>query len=242
MFSQMQQAEVSSVEERYEKQIQAARKAGRNTTKLEKQKEKEIAAIKTKYADREFQMKVLEIVADTAVGIAKLWKNPGYPWAIPLTTLVAAQGAMQLATAKKAQQQAQKGYYEGGYTGGRRYRREAGVVHEGEFVANHEAVNNPAVTPFLDFIDRAQRNNTVGSLTMDDVRRAIGGGQTQVVAPVVNVQTDNEELREVLDANREANEQLAEQLKKPIKSYVVLTGPDGLNAQQERLDNMLKNK
>lgn len=243
LFSAMQSAEVSEVESRYDKQIEAARKAGKKTTKLEKQKEKEVAAIKSKYADREFQMKVLEIVADTAVGIAKLWKNPGYPWAIPLTALVAAQGTMQLAVAKKAQQQAKKGYYEGGFTGGRQYRKEAGVVHEGEFVANHKAVENPAILPFLNFLDQAQRNNTVGSLTMQDVSRSLGGGgSTQVVTPIVNVQTDNEELREAVTANREATEMLLDRLNYPIDAQVVLTGPDGLNAQQERLQKMLNNK
>ena len=446
LFSALQSAEVAKVESRYDKQIEAARKAGKNTTKLEKQKEKEVAAIKSKYADREFQMKVLEITADTAVGIAKLWKNPGYPWAIPLTALVAAQGAIQLATAEKAREQAQKGYYEGGFTGGhryrkevgvvhegefvanhetvanpsvrplleyidqaqksgtisqvteddvkrvvspqdrqedtsrqkkgtkryteylesrskleeirlmsnqilneqteketiskeehlrrsffnelvyaqtllsmqqayeqdttetekairtlistevdrrttyisekaeiqkmvrneavstirnnssfieetkqqqaqeagyyeggftggRRYRKEAGVVHEGEFVANHEAVQNPAIMPFLNFLDQAQRNNTVGSLTSADVSRSMGaGGSSQIVAPIVNVQTDNEELREAVEAHREATEMLLARLERPIDAQVVLTGPDGLNAQQERLNKMLNNK
>lgn len=243
LFSAMQSAEVSEVEHKYDKQIEAARKAGKNTTKLEKKKEEEVAAIKSKYADREFQMKVLQIVADTAVGIAQLWKNPGYPWAIPLTALVAAQGAMQLAVAKKAQEQAKRGYYEGGFTGGKDYQREAGVVHEGEFVANHQAVRNPNILPFLDFIDQAQRNNTVGSLTMEDISKRFGtGGVSQVVAPVVNVQTDNKELREELNRMHQVNDLLLARLQTPIKSYVVLTGPDGLKAKEAELDRMLNDK
>lgn len=243
LFSAMQSAEVSEVEHKYDKQIEAARKAGKNTTKLEKKKEEEVAAIKSKYADREFQMKVLQIVADTAVGIAQLWKNPGYPWAIPLTALVAAQGAMQLAVAKKAQEQAKRGYYEGGFTGGKDYQREAGVVHEGEFVANHQAVRNPNILPFLDFIDQAQRNNTVGSLTMEDISKRFGaGGVSQVVAPVVNVQTDNKELREELNRMHQVNDLLLVRLQTPIKSYVVLTGPDGLKAKEAELDRMLNDK
>ncbi|MBR6828760.1 MAG: hypothetical protein IKM76_11535 [Prevotella sp.] len=220
LFSAIQSAEVAKAESRYDRQIEAARKAGKDTTKLEKKKEAEVNAIKAKYADKEFQMKVLSIVADTAVGISKLWTNPGYPWAIPLTALVAAQGAMQLATAKKAQQQAQEsGYYEGGFTGGRRYRREAGVVHEGEFVANHQAVQNPAILPFLNFLDQAQRNNTVGSLTMQDVSRSMGG-PSQVVAPIVNVQTDNEELHDAIDGMLESNERLHDILSSGIHAYV----------------------
>ena len=115
------------------------------------------------------------------------------------------------------------------------------MVHEGEFVANHQAVNNPNVLPFLNFLDQAQRNNTVGSLTMQDVSRSMGG-PSQVVAPIVNVRTDNEDLREELARVRDINDMLIAQLQQPINAQVVLTGPDGLNAQQKRLKYMMKNK
>ena len=110
------------------------------------------------------------------------------------------------------------------------------MVHEGEFVANHQAVENPAILPFLNFLDQAQRNNTVGSLTAADVTRSIGGGAAvaapaPVITPIVNVQTDNEELREAVLAHREATELLLERLEQPINAQVVLTGPDGLNEQ-----------
>lgn len=215
LFNSLQQAELNKVRSRYDKQIEAARKAGKSTTKLEQKKEKEMAKIRKKYADSEFKMKVLSIIADTAVGIARTWANVGYPWAIPLTALLAAQGVMQLAIAKNAQEQAQEiGYYEGGYTGGRRYRKEAGVVHEGEFVANHQTVNNPNIRPFLDFIDLAQRNNTVGSLTAEDISRKLGSGGTAVVTPIVNVNNDNEELKDELVRNREVNEKLTDIIEK----------------------------
>lgn len=209
LYSAMQQRELSKVEARYDKQIEAARKAGKSTTKLEEKKEKEMALIRKKYADKEFQIKVLSIIANTAAGIAQTWANVGFPWAIPLTALMAAQGVMQLAVAKQAQQQAaQTGYYEGGYTGGHRYRREAGVVHEGEFVANHQTVNNPDVRPVLDLLDLAQRNHTVGTLTADDISRQLGGGGSTVVTPVVNVTNDNEELRDELARSRDVNQRL----------------------------------
>lgn len=208
-FQSLQQAELTKVQTRYDKQIEAAKKAGKKTTDLEKKKEKEMAKIRKKYADKEFQIKVLSIVANTAAGIAQTWANVGYPWAIPLTVLLAAQGVMQLAVAKQAQQQAaQVGYYSGGFTGGKSYKKEAGVVHQGEWVANHKTVNNPAVRPVLDFLDMAQRNNRVGSLTADDISRQLGQGGSAVVAPVVNVNNDNEELRQSLDETREVNERL----------------------------------
>lgn len=157
--------------------------------------------------------------------------------------VTAAESASSVISERRQAQEA--GYYEGGFTHGRRYRKEAGVVHEGEFVANHQAVENPTILPFLNFIDQAQRNNTVGSLTMQDVSRALsvgGGSAVAPITPIVNVQTDNEELREAVLAHREATELLLMRLEQPINAQVVLTGPDGLNERQRQLNNMMKNK
>jgi hypothetical protein len=118
-------------------------------------------------------------------------------------------------------------------------------VHEGEFVANHQAVENPAILPFLNFLDQAQRNNTVGSLTAADVSRSLaagGGSPAPIITPIVNVQADNADLREAVDAHREATELLLQRLQQPISAQVVLTGPDGLNEQQKRLDNLMNSK
>ena len=83
------------------------------------------------------------------------------------------------------------------------------MVHEGEFVANHAAVNNPQLLPALRLIDMAQRNNTVGSLTALDLSRSMGVGATTVVsAPVVNVATNNAELATALREARDTIERL----------------------------------
>ena len=97
-------------------------------------------------------------------------------------------------------------------------------MHEGEFVANHKAVENPAIMPFLNFLDQAQRNNTVGSLTSADVSRSVGS--TQVVTPIVNVQNNNDELRDTVEASREATEMLVQKLDDGIESYMVVDDND----------------
>lgn len=240
LYSAMQEEEIAKLEARYQREIDSAKKAGRDTTKLEKEKEEKVNAIKRKYAEKEFRMKVLQIVADTAVGIAQLWKNPGYPWAIPLTAMVAASGAMQLATAQKAQQQAlSTGYYSGGFTGGRRYRKEAGVVHEGEFVANHEAVNNPTILPALELIDRAQRRNLVSSL---DLGKELGGNTTVVSAPTVNVNTDNSSLDHTLAGITEAVKRLNDRLDEGIEAYSVIDGPNGSYNKLSEYEKLLSHK
>ncbi len=251
-FSAQQEYETALVQRKYEKQIEAAGNNQKKVKKLQEQQQKEEAAIKTKYARRAATMQMTQAVAQTAISAINAYSSAA---AIPVTGYILAPiaaaaaiaaGMLQIATIKKQQQAQQAGYYEGGFTGGRRYRKEAGVVHEGEFVANHQAVNNPAVMPFLNFLDQAQRNNTVGSLTAADVSRTVGGGfpssTPSVVAPIVNVQTDNEQLRMAVDAHREATELLLQRLEQPINAQVVLTGPDGLNAQQQRLNNLMKNK
>ncbi len=240
LYSTMQEEEIAKVEARYQREIESARKSGSDTTKLEKEKEDRINSIKRKYAAKEFRMKVLQIVADTAVGIAQLWKNPGYPWAIPLTAMVAASGAMQLATAQKAQQQAaSSGYYTGGFTGGRRYRQEAGVVHEGEFVANHDAVNNPSILPALELIDRAQRKNMVSSL---DLGKELGGHTTVVSAPTVNVKTDNSGLDHALSGISEVVKRLNDRLDEGIEAYSVIDGPNGSYKKLSEYEKLLSHK
>ena len=241
--------EVAVVEKNYDKQIEAAGNNERKRKKLEEKKQKEIAAIKSKANKRAMKIEIAQALASTAMSAINAYSSAaqvpliGYILAPIAAAAAVAAGMLQIATIKKQHQTEEMGYYSGGFTGGKRYQKEAGVVHEGEFVANHQAVNNPNVLPFLNFLDQAQRNNTVGSLTAEDVSRSMGaGGSSQIVTPIVNVQTDNEELRDAVDAHREATDRLIARLNIPIDARVVLTGTDGLNAQQELLDRMLKNK
>ena len=247
-FTAQQEYETAQVKAKYDKQIEAAGNNQAKVKKLQEKQQKEEAAIKTKYNRRQMVIQMAQAIGQTAVNAIQAYGaglsvgGPAAPViAAAFAAMATAAGMIQIAALKKQQQAQEAGYYEGGFTGGRRYRREAGVVHEGEFVANHQAVQNPAILPFLNFIDQAQRNNTVGSLTMQDVSRSMGG-PSQVVAPIVNVQTDNEDLREELARVRDSNDMLIARLQQPINAQVVLTGPDGLNEQQERLNNMLKNK
>lgn len=175
LYSAMQDAELSKVERKYDKEIAAAKKAGKDTTKLEEQKEKEQAEIKKKYADKMFAMQVLQITSSTAVAAMEAYKAmAGIPFVGPALGAAAAAaaiiaGAAQIAVAKQQRDEA-KGLYTGGYSEGYTAsgdpREEAGFipVHKNEFVANHEAVANPDVRQFLDVIDVAQRNGSIRML------------------------------------------------------------------------------
>lgn len=248
-YSAQSDYEVAVTKKKYEKQIEAAGNNQRKVKKLQEKQQKEEAAIKNKYAKKAAAIQMAQAVAQTAIAAINAYSSAaaipviGHVLAPIAAGMAIAAGMLQIATIKKQQQAQAAGYYSGGFTGGKDYRKEAGVVHEGEFVANHQAVQNPNILPFLDFIDQAQRNNTVGSLTMEDVSRRFGaGGASQVVAPIVNVQTDNEDLRSEIAQMRDVNSLLLARLQHPIDAQVVLTGPEGLNAKQAELDRMTKNK
>lgn len=193
-------------QQKYDRMIKHAGKNATLARKLEDKKQKELAKIKTKYARKEANMQVAQAIAQTALGAVSAYASvmrgipaPANLVMAPIAAgLAIAAGAIQIATIKKQQQAQEAGYYEGGFTGGSDYRRKAGIVHQGEFVANHRAVNNPQLLPALQLIDRAQRNNTIGMLTASDVSQSLGTGTTVVSAPTVNVQTDNAELSGVI--------------------------------------------
>lgn len=219
--------ETAKITADYERQIDAAGNNTRKREKLERERDKKLRKLKSESNERAMKIEIAQATATTAanaLGAFGAVLQPQMPWTVPLAYAAAAaatvNGLLQIATIKKQHQAEAEGYYEGGFTGGRQYRKEAGVVHEGEFVANHQAVQNPAILPFLNFLDQAQRNNTVGSLTADDVSRSMAGGNAQVVAPIVNVTTDNSELRDTLDETRTAFDRLSSQLDEGIPAYM----------------------
>ena len=243
--SDLEQAKISK---NYEKQIAAAGKNSKKKKKLEEKRDKELAAAKSKANKKAMKIEIAQAIASTAMSAINAYASaaaiPTIGWTLaPIAAgMATAAGMIQLAAIKKQHQAEAAGYYEGGYTGGNRYRKEAGVVHEGEFVANHNAVNNSSIRPALDLIDRAQRSNTVGSLTADDITRSLGQGGSAVVAPVVNVNNDNTEVRQSLDGVNSAVTRLNENIERGIKADVSIAGRDGIDRKLNEYHRILNNK
>lgn len=194
LIQALQDKEISQVERRYDKQIESAKAAGKDTTKLEEEKESAISGIKKRYADKQFAANILQIISDTAVSVMRAWAELGPILGPIYAGLAAAQGAAQVVVAKQQRDEA-KGLKSGGYSDEYvdGYTRKgnpddvAGVipVHKNEFVANHEAVANPSVKQFLDVFDVAQKNGTIRMLNttqiLEQVRTRSGryfGGYT----------------------------------------------------------------
>ena len=244
--SDLEQAKISK---NYEKQIAAAGNNSKKKKRLEEKRDKELAAAKAKANKKAMKIEIAQAIASTAMAAINAYSSaarvPFIGWTLaPIAAgMATAAGLLQIATIRKQHQAEAAGYYSGGYTGGRRYRREAGVVHEGEFVANHQAVNNSSIRPAFDLIDRAQRSNTVGSLTADDISRALGsGGGGAVVTPIVNVSNDNSEVRESLDGVNNAISILNQTLDDGLEIVMPIAGRSGLHRKLKDYERLLDNK
>lgn len=237
--------ETARINANYDKQIEAAGNNSAKRKKLEEKRDKELAAAKKKANKRAMVIQLAQAVASTAMAAINAYSSAaqvpfvGYILAPIAAATAVAAGMLQIATIKKQQQAQEAGYYEGGFTGGSSYRRKAGIVHEGEFVANHNAVNNPQVLPALQLIDEAQRNNTVGSLTAADISRSLGqGGATVVSAPSVTVNTDNSELNATLSEARDVIDQLSLVLAQGIHAECYIDGELGIARNLDRYNKL----
>lgn len=239
LFQAQQAEEEAKVTAKYDAEIKAAGQNSARGKQLEEQKQKDLAKIKNKYNKKMMAVEIAQAVAQTAMNAIMAYgsvvKIPivGPALAVAAAAAATAAGMIQIATIKKQHAAQSEGYYEGGFTGGNRWRRSAGVVHEGEFVANHEAVRNPNVLPVLQLIDHAQRTNRIAQLTAADVSRA-------VVAPIATsantAATADVAALQLADggANGATNEvltRLTEQMDRGIKAVVVIDGPEGLDRQ-----------
>ncbi|MBO5134587.1 MAG: phage tail tape measure protein [Bacteroidaceae bacterium] len=227
------QAEEAKVTKRYDAEIKAAGANTKRGKQLEEKKQKELAAMKAKYNKKAMAIEIAQAVASTAMAAINAYASAAKVNFIlgPIAAAAAtAAGMLQIATIKKQHEAQAAGYYEGGFTGGNSYRREAGVVHQGEFVANHRAVNNPNVLPVLKMLDYAQRNNTIASVTSADIAQAAGApGRQMVVEPVVIHETERTSA---------ALERLNDNLERGIHAAVNITGEDGLERQWHRYNQM----
>ena len=248
LYAAQQQAEEAAVTKRYDTEI---KKVGENSVKgkkLEEQKQKELAKVKNKYRKKQMSMEVAQAVASTAMAAINAYASAAkvsFLLAPIAAAMALAAGGIQIAAIKKQHAAESTGYYEGGFTGGKNYRRRAGIVHEGEFVASHLAVQNPNVLPFLRLIDHAQRNNTIASLTAADVSRAVIAPQATssavanmpaAAAPVVRIEQAKD------DETRDAIRRLNENLEAGIHASVVITGEDGFERQWNRYNRMKARK
>lgn len=255
-MSNFQSAEESAVSRKYDKQITAAEGNSKRQKKLEEQKQKDLNAIRAKYADKQFLVTVAQTISSTALAAMESYKAmAGIPVVGPALGVAAAAAAVafggsQIAVAKEQRDAAKEGYFDGGYTGGtnpkevRGYFPDGSPYHGKEFVANHKSTANGLLKPLFDVVDDAQRNNTVSSLTKRDLAKAlrisgpgyISGGYTgNISSPSVARDTRYEES---YDRFVNVMERLEARLDVPLKAGVTITGDDGIEHQLNLYNKM----
>lgn len=244
--------ELAKVEKRYDAEIKAAGKNERKKKKLEEQKERETAKIKNKYNKRAQSMELAQAVASTAMAAINAYASASkVNWILgPIAAAMAvAAGAIQIATIQKQHQAQAAGYYSGGFTTrSSDNRREVGVVHANEFVANHQAVANPAIAPVLRLIDQAQRANTVGSLTADDVSNAIGvnrgvstRGVTSSESATATINDSAAIIADISARTSKALDRLSDNIEQGILAEVVMDGERGLARKLNHYNKLNQN-
>lgn len=256
-------AEESAISRKYDKQIAAAEGNSKKQKKLEEKKQKELNAVKAKYADKQFAVTVAQTISATALAAMEAYKAmAGIPVVGPALGAIAAgaavaYGASQIAVAKEQRDAAKEGYYKGGYyidegyTGGgdpkqvRGYLPDGSPVHGKEFIANHATTS--LFSPLFDIFDEAQKHNTVSSISKRDLAKALNiptgyyqGGYNGSSSSSPTVIRDSR-YDEVYERFMDVLERLDEKMDVPFKGYVTYKGDDGIEEAQNLDQKMIKN-
>ena len=250
--------QTAGIEKKYDREISLAEGNNYKVKRLEKQKEKEIAKAKNEANKKMFAMQVIQAVAQTATNAINAYGSAaaipvvGFIMAPVAAAMAVAAGMLQIAAIKKQQQASEaQGYASGGFTGSGGKYEVAGVVHKGEWVASQEMVNNPATRPIIEALDQAQRTNTIGQLSADDVSRTITAPRvladnainSKNVPQQVIVQNDNSgQTSEALSEYALTMRLLKDRLDEPFLTVNSVTGETGMKQAQDEYDKLIRNK
>ena len=228
--------QTAAIEKRYAAEVSKAEGNQYKVKKIEAQKEKEIAKIKSEANKKAFSMQVIQAVAQTATAAINAYSSAaavpvvGYILAPIAASMAVAAGMLQVAAIKKQQQaSAAQGYAEGGFTGkGKKY-EPAGIVHKGEWVASQALVNSPVARPMIDALDYAQRTNTIGSLGYSS------GGYVGQGGGAGSGITSSNDMAFVMNL-------LVQRLNEPFVTVNTVTGDTGIKKAQDDYEKLMRNK
>ena len=241
------QIEVAQTEKKYDAEIKAAQGNTYKTARLEKKKEQDVTRIKADATRKEFTVKVLEAIAQTAQNAVIAYGSlAGIPIVGPALGAAAAAaatalGMVQVALIRKQQQASQaQGYSRGGFTRPGPVDEPAGIVHAGEWVASQRLLSNPVARPLIEALDYAQRTNTIGMLRGEDVSRSITAPDSLVRLS----ETDAGQALLAGAASRLARtvDTLTDRLKEPFVTVNTVEGDQGIKQAQDRYRKLMDNK
>ena len=244
-----EQLKLAKLEQRYDREISMAEGNAYKIRKLEKKKDREQAQIKAEAQKRQFAQQVLSAIAQTATAAINAYSSAaaipyvGYILAPIAAAMATAAGLMQVAVIKQQQTlSSAQGYSEGGFTPEGPADKPVGIVHAGEWVASQKLLKNPATRPAIEALDFAQRNNTFGSITQEDVTR-------HVTAPVVIAQASSDGSMEraivamsvVMRNYQETMQRLGDRLDEPFVTVATVSGDKGIKQAQDEYQRLQNN-
>ncbi len=251
------QIQTARLEKRYDREIALAEGNRYKTVKLEKQREEEIARLKNEANKKLFAMQVVQAIASTALSAINAYSSAaqvpyvGYILAPIAAATAVAAGMLQVAAIKKQQQASEaQGYMSGGFTRDGAVDEVAGVVHAGEWVASQKLVRDPRTRPILEALDYAQRTNTIGSLSSEDVSSTITAPavlaksvvSSQSVPQRVIIENNTEDKGELNSSIVDTLDRLNKRLDEPFITVNSVTGENGMLKAQSEYDKLIRNK
>lgn len=249
----------ASINKRYDAEISLAEGNNFKINKLEKQRQAELAKAKKEANKKMFAMQVIQAVAQTAQAAINAYSSaaaiPVAGWVLaPIAAgMAVAAGALQIAAIKKQQQASEaQGYKSGGFTPDGAEDEVAGVVHAGEWVASQKLVKDPKTRPILEALDYAQRTNTIGSLSAEDVSSSITAPAVLAKSAsllssvpqriVVDNSVDNSSSNSTMKEVAEVIGSLKQRLDEPFITVNSVTGETGMKQAQDEYERLIRNK
>lgn len=249
----------ASINKRYDAEVSLAEGNNYKINKLEKQRQAELAKAKKESNKKMFAMQVIQAVAQTAQAAINAYSSaaaiPVAGWVLaPIAAgMAVAAGALQIAAIKKQQQASEaQGYKSGGFTPDGAEDEVAGVVHAGEWVASQKLVKDPKTRPILEALDYAQRTNTIGSLSAEDVSSSITAPAVLAKSAsllssvpqriVVENSVDNSSSNSTMKEVAEVIGSLKQRLDEPFITVNSVTGETGMKQAQDEYERLIRNK
>ena len=238
--------QLKAVEKRYDREIELAQGNSYKVARLEKKKEEETARIKNAATKKEYEMKVIQAIAETAQAGLNAYSSTVVipvigPTIAPAAMAVAlAMGATQVALLKKQQAAAEaQGYSQGGFTRPGAVDEPAGIVHAGEWVASQKLLASPVARPMIEALDYAQRTNTIGSLRAEDVSHSIRANDSLV--RMAESDSTSALIVAAVAQNAEAVAALTSRLQQPFVTVNTVTGDRGIKQAQDEYSRLMNN-
>lgn len=234
-----EQAKLAAMTKKYDAEIKAAEGNQYRVNQIQKRKEAEEKRIKDAANKRAMAMEMAQAISSNALGAINAYASAAKaPWPLGMVLgpiaagLALSAGLLQIAAIRKQHAAQSQGYSGGGFTRPGAKDEPAGIVHAGEWVASQKLLASPVARPMIEFLDHAQRTNTIGRLGV--ATSPMGGVAARAAAAQPVVLTESQELRDTI-------RQLNKRLNEPFVTINTVTGDHGIKQAQDEYKKLMNN-